>query len=147
MRSFSRFMVWMLVMASMGSTVHAQVVLNMPPPRSSQPQTVVDTSPASVDKAHVNAQARAQTQAPVQPSDPARVGNVALARYAQARARPRPGYGYGGRYGGPYGYYGYYDPYYYGYGYYPLHFGFGHFSFGHHFHHHHDMGMGGGGGD
>lgn len=138
MRGFSRFMVWMLVMASMGSSAHAQVVLNMPPPRSSQPQTV-DTSPASADKAPVNPQARA----PVQPSDTARVGNVALARYAQARARPRPaGYGYRGWYGRSYGYY---DPYYYGY--YPFHFGFGHFSFGHHFHHHHDMGMAGGGGD
>ncbi len=134
-------MVWMLVMASMGSAAHAQVVLNMPPPRSTQPRTVVDTSPASATKAPVNAQA--QAKAPVQPFDPARVGNVALARYAQARARPRPGYGYRGRYGQPYGY-GY--PYYgYGYGYYPFRFGFGHFSFGHHFHHHHDMGMGGGG--
>lgn len=138
MRSFSRFVVWMLVMASLGSMAHAQVVLNMPPPRSTQPRTVVDTSPASVDKAPANAQARA----PVQPADPVHVGTVALARYAQARARPRPEYGYRGRYGRPYGYY---DPYYYGYGYYPLQFGFGHFSFGHHFHHHHDMGMGGGG--
>ncbi len=140
MRSFSRFMVWMLVMASFGSAAHAQVVLNMPPPRSSRPQTVVDPSPTLVDKAQVNAQARA----PDQPSDPVHVGTVALARYAQARARPRPGYGSGGRYSGSYGYYGYYDPYYYGYGYYPFHFGFGHFSFGHHSHHHHDTGMAGG---
>lgn len=136
MRSFSRFMVWMLVMASMGSAAHAQVVLNMPPPRSSQPQTVLDTSPGPVNKTPGNAQA----QTPVPPADPARVGKVALARYAQARARPRSGYGYRGRYGRPYGYY---DPYYYGY--YPFHFGFGHFSFGHHFHHHHEMGMAGGG--
>ncbi len=134
----SRFMVWILVMASMGSAAHAQVVLNMPPPNSKQARTVVDTSPASADKAPVNAQA----QAPVQPADPARVGNVALARYAQVRARPSPAYGYRGRYVRPYGYY---DPYYYGY--YPFQFGFGHFSFGHHVHHHHDMGMAGGGGD
>ena len=138
MRSFSQFIVWMLVMASMGSAAHAQVVLNMPPPKSTQARTVVDTSPGSADKAPVNAQA----QAPAQPADPARIGNVALARYAQGRARPRPAYGYQGRYGRPFGYY---DPYYYGY--YPLHFGFGHFSFGHHVHHHHDMGMAGGGGD
>ena len=142
MRSFSRFMVPMLVMASFGSAAHAQVVLNMPPPRSSQPRTVVDPSPTLVDKAQVNAQAQAQTQAPVPPSDAARVGYVALARYAQARARPRPEFGYRGQYGRSYGYY---DPYYYGYGYYPFHFGFGHFSFGHHSHHHHDTGMAGGG--
>ncbi len=136
MRSFSRFMVWILVMASMGSATHAQVVLNMPPPRSSQPQTIADTSPGPADTTAADLQA----QAPVQPSDPARVGNLALARYAQVRARPRPAYGYRGRYGRSYGYY---DPY--SYGYYPFHFGFGHFSFGHHFHHHHDNGMGGGG--
>lgn len=137
MRSFSRFMVWMLVMASMGSAAHAQVVLNMPPPRSKQAQTVVDTSPGSA----VATGADVQAQAPIQPSDSVRVGDVALARYGQARSLPRTDYGYGGRYWRPYGYY---YPYSYGYGYYPFHFGFGHFSFGHHFHHHHDKGMGGG---
>ena len=127
---FSRFMVWMLVMASMGSAAHAQVVLNMPPPRPIQPQTVVASSSESADTKVAD---HPQAQAPVPPYDPARVGNVALARYAQARARPRPGYGFRGRYG-------YYDPYYYGY--YPFQFGFGLFGFGHH---HHDTGMSGGG--
>ncbi len=131
---FSRFMVWMLVMASMGSAAHAQVVLNMPPPRPIQPQTVVASSSDSANTTAAGPQLQAQTQAPVQPNDPARVGNVALARYAQARARPRPGYGFRGRYG-------YYDPYYYGY--YPFQFGFGLFGFGHHLHHHHDTGMSG----
>ena len=125
----SRLMVWILVMASMGSAAHAQVVLDMPPPRPIQPQTVVASSSESADTTAANPQA----QAPAQPNDPARVGNVALARYAQARARPRPGYGFRGRYG-------YYDPYYYGY--YPFQFGFGLFGFGHH---HHDTGMSGGG--
>ncbi len=136
---FSRFMVWILVMASMGSAAHAQVVLNMPPPRPIQPQTVVASSSES---ANTTAADHPQAQTLVQPYDPARVGNVALARYARARARPRPGYGYRGQYGRSYGYY---DPYYYGYGYYPFQFGFGFFSFGHHSHHHHDTGMGGGG--
>ncbi len=129
---FSRFMVWMLVMASMGSAAHAQVVLNMPP-RPKQPQTVVASSSES---ANTTVAGHPQAQTLVQPYDPARVGNVALLRYARARARPRPGYGFRGRYG-------YYDPYYYGY--YPFQFGFGFFSFGHHSHHHHDTGMGGGG--
>ena len=137
MRSFSRFMVPMLVMTSFGSVAHAQVVLNMPPPRSTQPRAIVDPLPGSVDKTPVNV----QVQATALPSDSGRVGKVALARYAQVRARPSPEYGYRERYGRPFNYY---DSYYYGY--YPLQFGFGHFNFGHHSHHHHaDQGMAGGG--
>ncbi len=127
MRAFTRITIGMLVIGWMGSAAHAQVVLNMPPPKSTPVRTVVESSPKSVDATSVESQ----------PSEPVRVGDVALARYGRARSLPRGDYGYGGRFWRPYGYgYGYS----YGYGYYPFHLGFGHFTFGHHFHHHHDMG-------
>ena len=133
MRGFTRLIVGMLVITWMGSAVHAQVVLNMPPPKSTPARTVVDSAPQSVDATSAKAQAQGQ------PSDSVRVGDVALARYRRARTLPRAAYGYGGRFWRPYGYnYGYS----YGYGYYPFHIGFGHLTFGHRSHHHHGMGKG-----
>ena len=127
MQGFTRIVIGMLVMGWIGSTAHAQVVLNMPPPKSTPVRTVVNSSPEPVDA----------TSDESQPSEAVRVGDVALARYGRARSLPRANYGYRGRFWRPYGY-GY------GYGYYPFYFGFGHFTFGHHSHHHHDMGNGGG---
>ena len=131
MQGFTRIAIGMLGMGWIGSTAHAQVVLNMPPPKSTQVRTVVNSSPEPVDA----------TSDESQPSEAVRVGDVALARYGRARSLPRANYGYRGRFWRPYGYgYGYS----YGYGYYPFHIGFGHFTFGHDFHHHHNMGMDGG---
>ncbi len=129
MPSVTRFIIGMLVIGWMGSAAQAQVVLNMPPPKSKQVRTVVESSPESVDSTSVESKQ----------SETVRVGDVALARYGKARSLPRADYGYRGRFWRPSGYY-----YPYGYGYYPFHIGFGHFTFGHHFHHHHDMGNGGG---
>ncbi len=129
MQGFTRIVTGMLAMGWIGSTAHAQVVLNMPPPKSTQVRTVVNSSPGPVDV----------TSDESQPSEAVRVGDVALARYGRARSLPRADYGYRGRFWRPYGY-----GYSYGYGYYPFYFGFGHFTFGHHSHHHHDMGNGGG---
>ncbi len=131
MQGFTRIAIGMLIVGWMGSGAHAQVVLNMPPPKSTPVRTVVEASPTPVDA----------KSAESQPSEAVRVGDVALARYGRARSSPRAEYGYGGRFWRPYGYgYGYG----YSYGYYPFHLGFGHFTFGHHLHHHHDMGNGGG---
>ena len=124
MRSFKRIILGSLLIAWMGSSAQAQVVLNMPPPK---PKAV----------------ARATVQTSDQPAESIQVGEVALTRYAQRRSLPRADYGYGRPYGRPYGY-NYYP---YGYGYYPFYGGFGYFTFGHHIHHHHDNSMGGGGGD
>ena len=135
MPSVTRLIIGMLVIAWMGSAAHAQVVLNMPPPKSQQVRTVVESSPESSD---ANS---AEVQTPDASSETVRVGDVALARYGRARSLPRAEYGYRGRFWRPYGYYYGYS---YGYGYYPFHIGFGHFTFGHHVHHHHDMGKGGG---
>ena len=132
MPSVTRLIIGMLVIGWMGSAVHAQVVLNMPPPKPKQVPTVVESSPELGNTTSVESKQ----------SETVRVGDVALARYGRARSLPRAEYGYRGRFWRPYGYnYGYS----YGYGYYPFHIGFGHFTFGHHSHHHHDMGMGSGG--
>ena len=129
MQHVTRLIVGMLVIGWMGSVAHAQVVLNMPPPKSQPAKTVVESSPGPSDTTSIESQ----------PSQTVRVGDVALARYRRARSLPRDDYGYGGRFWRPYGYnYGYS----YGYGYYPYYIGFGNFTFGHH--HHHDKGKMGG---
>lgn len=133
MPSVTRLIIGMLVIGWIGSAAHAQVVLNMPPPKSKQVRTVVASSPRPFDATS------AEAEAPDVSSESVRVGDLALARYGRARSVPRADYGYGSRFWRPYGYnYGY------SYGYYPFYIGFGRFTFGHHSHHHHNMGMGGG---